>query len=181
MKLISERLTLRRFREADYPFYCKLETNVHTIRYEADGPPNQEQLNQRFNRILESYRQLKKVRYVFLVERKEDKAPLGQIVIWQIDKQIDEWEMGWAIHPDYTGRGYASEAARALIEFGFAKLGANRICANCNDANLASEKVMQKAGMQKEGVLRDTRKLRGEWYGSCIYSILKREYSPSQH
>lgn len=176
MELATERLILREFREEDYPFYCKLERNAHTLEYEKDFPPSQEQLNEGFNRTLAGFRQVKRIRYVLLLEKKEDRVPMGYVVIWKVDQQIAEWEMGWVVHPDYTGQGYTSEAVMAIIRLGFKQLGANRIYANCNDANLASERVMQKVGMKKEGVLRETRQLQGKWYGSCIYSILSREY-----
>lgn len=177
MKLEAERIRLREFREEDYLFFCNLERDEHTIQYEADSPPSQERLYESYSRMMEGYKQPERIRYVFLVERKADDVPVGKVIIWQIDKAIDEWELGWAIHRDNIGKGYASEAARALIRFGFSKLGANRICANCNADNLASERVMQKIGMTKEGVLRETRILRGGRYDSCIYSVLLREYS----
>jgi len=173
--LKTARTILRDFRESDYSFFCALETNESTIRYEADCIPSQEGLNGMFDKMLASIHQENKVRHVFLVEG-IDGIPLGKVVIWQIDKEIDEWEMGWVFHPDHMGKGYATEASVALIEFGFKELGANRICANCNDANTASERVMQRIGMQKEGVHRETRKLRGKWYGSCIYSVLRSEF-----
>lgn len=176
MRIETDRLILREFREEDYWFFCKMETDEHTIEYEADSPPSQEKLHESFNRMLAGLKQKEKVRHVFLVVRKEDNVPMGEVVIWQKNKTMDEWEMGWVIYRDYIGRGYAGEAARALIGLGFQELGANRICANCNAANLASERVMQKVCMTKEGVLRETRKLKGKWYGSCIYSILRREY-----
>lgn len=178
MRIKTDRLMLREFAEKDYPFFCTLETSPHAIQYEEDNPPSQTVLNKRFNRMLE--RQKKKTRYYFLVEQEAGGIPVGKVVIRLVDEPTDEWEVGWVIHPDHICQGYASEAARALVEFGFSKLGANRIMANCNDANLASERVMQKAGMVKEGVFRETRKLRGQYYGSCVYSILRWEYDASR-
>lgn len=172
----TRRLRLREFREGDFPFFISLEANQFAIEYEADAIPTQAQLHKSFDRVLALPQQEKRIRYVFLVERIEDEVPVGKVIIWQIDEAIAEWEMGWILHPNFTGQGYASEAARALIDFGFTQLWANRICANCNAANLASEKVMERIGMQKEGVLRQTRKLRGEYYDSCISSILRHEW-----
>jgi len=173
----TERIKLRDFSKTDFPFYRELETDQYSLEFEADSPPEEAFLYQKFMEMLELAKEVQRTKYYLLAERKEDGAPLGKVVIWQIDKAIDEWELGWVLRREHAGKGYASEAARALIELGFTRLGANRICANCNQANLGSERVMQKAGMQKEGVLRETRKLGGRWYGSCIYSILKREYA----
>lgn len=172
--LSTERLILRPFQKADYQFFVELETHPVNLEYEADEAPSQEFLTKKFDDMLAAEGQEKREKYVFLIE--ENGVPLGKVLIWLIDKYLDEWEMGWVLHPQHTGKGFASEASRALIDFGFKELGANRICANCNDANIASEKVMARIGMTKEGVLRETRKLRGNYYGSCIYGVLRREW-----
>ncbi len=172
----TQRTILRDLTEKDYEFFSNLETREHSLRYESDTIPTKKYLDKKFKDILSSSHEKSRTKYILLIERKEDHLLLGKVLLWQIDKAIAEWEMGWVTHPNYLGKGYASEAARALLEFGFVQLGANRICANCNDANLSSERVMQKIGMHKEGILRETRKLNGKWYGSCIYSILKREF-----
>lgn len=176
----AERVIIRDFADYDFSFFCALETDEFALRYEADTAPSEDALAKKFQDMLAWTDEADRPKYAFLVERKEDKAPLGKVLIWQIDRTIAEWEMGWVMLKEHAGQGYASEAARALVEYGFTELGANRICANCNDANLASERVMQKIGMKKEGLLRQTRKLRGQWYGSCIYSILKSEYGAQE-
>jgi len=173
----TERLILRDFELSDYEFYYDLERDELTLKYESDSVPTSECLKERFKEIMDLTEKDKRPKYSLLIERKEDNLPVGRIVIWQIDEKIDEWEMGWAIHIDHTRNGYASEASKALIKFGFKELRANRICANCNDANIPSERVMQKSGMKKEGVLRQTRKLNDKWYGSCIYSVLRSEFT----
>lgn len=174
--LNSERLIIRDFKPDDYNFFCKQESAESTLRYESDIIPTTEVLNEKFNEIMNLTLNDNRSKYSLLVETRDGNVPLGRVVIWQIDEKIAEWEMGWTIHLGQTKKGYASEAAGALIQFGFEQLNANRICANCNEANIASERVMQKIGMKKEGVLRQTRKLNDEWYGSCIYSILRSEF-----
>jgi RimJ/RimL family protein N-acetyltransferase len=172
--LYTQHLMLRPFQKADYKFFVDLETHPVNLEYEADEAPSQEYLMKKFDDMLALESQENRAKYVFLVEEKG--VPLGKVLIWQIDRNIDEWEMGWVLDPCHTGKGYASEASRALLEFGFRELGANRICSNCNSANTASERVMARIGMTKEGVLRETRKLRDHYYGSCIYSVLRREW-----
>lgn len=174
--LNSERLIIRDFKPDDYNFFCKQESAESTLKYESDSIPATEVLKEKFNEIMNLTQNDKRSKYSLLVETRDGKIPVGRVVIWQIDEKIDEWEMGWTIHIDHTKKGYASEAANTLIKFGFEELSANRICANCNEANIASERVMQKIGMKKEGLLRQTRKLNDKWYGSCIYSILRCEF-----
>lgn len=58
------------------------------------------------------------------------------------------YEIGWIVNKNYRGKGIASEAARALVEYAFDFLGARKIIAHCDSKNKASEKVMMKIGMQ---------------------------------
>lgn len=172
----TDRIILREITMDDYQFLYDLETNEHSLKYESDTVPTKEDVDKKLEKILNYIEDEDRTDYILLVERKEEKLPIGKVLLWQIAEHIDEWEVGWMIDYNHWGQGYASEAAKALLEFGFNQLGANRIVANCNDENLASERVMQKIGMTKEGVFRETRKLYDKMYGSCIYSILKREY-----
>ena len=173
MDIRTERLLLREFNEKDYDFFLRLEQNEFYIKYEEDSIPTDEQTKEKFDSILRNNKSEDK--YRFLITRAEDGEPLGTVLIWCIDKPIREWEVGWGLYKEHTGKGIASEAARALLEFGFKELNIHRIQANCNANNTASEKIMERIGMKKEGILRDTRNLRGEWCASTIYSILEDE------
>ena len=58
------------------------------------------------------------------------------------------FEIGWIVNKKYRGLGIASEAASALVDYGFKELGAKKIIAHCDSKNKASEKVMVKIGMK---------------------------------
>ena len=64
-------------------------------------------------------------------------------------------EIGYSVLPAFQGRGYASEAARAIMAWGFAQPGVRRIVANCRFDNAASIRVLEKAGMRRTGRDRD--------------------------
>jgi len=87
-------------------------------------------------------------------------------------------DMGYTIHPAYWGKGLATEAAKGLIQFGFETLKMHKIWATCRPANLASARVLQKAGMSQEGHLRHEKKVRGEWVDSLQFSILEHDARP---
>jgi RimJ/RimL family protein N-acetyltransferase len=89
---------------------------------------------------------------------------------------IREWEVGWAIHPDEWGKGYATEAARQVMDWGFRELDIHRIVAFCHASNSASVRVMEKLGMHQDGMLRETRWLRGEWWDEYVYAILEKDW-----
>lgn len=91
-------------------------------------------------------------------------------------EDIREWEIAWALHPEYWRHGYATEAVRLLIGYAFKELNAHRIVAYANVGNKRSEHLMQRAGMTKDGVLRETRYCNREWCDELIYSVLEREW-----
>lgn len=95
-------------------------------------------------------------------------------VWWQPENE--KAEIGYALSPDYWNKGIVTEAAKEIIKFGFENMRLNRIEAHCVDKNIASERIMQKIGMQYEGRLRDFRKFKGKFFDFKMYSILKKEW-----
>jgi RimJ/RimL family protein N-acetyltransferase len=86
-------------------------------------------------------------------------------------------ELGYVIHREYWGRGLVPEAVRAMIAFGFERMGLNRIEARCIVENTASSRVMEKAGMTYEGTLRQREFIKGAYQDMKLYAILKSEFS----
>jgi len=179
MEIVTKRLCLREVTEEDYDFIYELENNEFVQRFEADTMPAKEDIDKKFSKILESVNKTPRTYYSLIITTLPDHKPVGRVVLWEIWSDIKEWEMGWDVHPDYIGNGYAPEAARALLEFAFNNLGAHRVQALCNDKNSNSEKVMIKIGMIKEGTSRGVRFLNNCWYGSHIYSLLDSEFKES--
>jgi [ribosomal protein S5]-alanine N-acetyltransferase len=91
-------------------------------------------------------------------------------------ENADNAEIGYCLHPQYWGMGYASEAARAILEFGFTELGVHRIFATCHPDNSNSYNVMKRIGMKQEGHLREHIRYKGKWRDSYLYSILVNEW-----
>ncbi|WP_353989465.1 GNAT family protein [Pediococcus argentinicus] len=104
-------------------------------------------------------------------------------MIGTIDMRIDEAtksaEIGYVLNRSFWGGGIMPEAVRELLRVGFDELGLNRIFATYNAKNTKSGRVMQKIGMQKEGVLRQGAVIKGELIDKVYYSILKSEYHSS--
>jgi ribosomal-protein-alanine N-acetyltransferase len=85
-------------------------------------------------------------------------------------------ELGYVLSREHWGKGLMPEAVRAVIAFGFEKLSLNRIQARCIAENVASARVMEKAGMTYEGTLRESEFIKGAYRDIKLYSILRREY-----
>lgn len=85
-------------------------------------------------------------------------------------------KLGYAIHSDHWGHGYATDAAATLLGFGFHDLGLHRITAAVGPDNTASIAVLEHLGFLREGRLRDHVFANGAWRDSLLYSILAHEY-----
>lgn len=107
------------------------------------------------------------------------KARLAGAVSLTVKTNTESAELGYWIAKPYWGRGYATEAATALVAFGFDELGLHRVFARHMTINPASGRVMQKAGMTYEGVRRHDMRRLGEWRDVAFYSILESEYRNS--
>jgi len=100
---------------------------------------------------------------------------IGSASLRDIDHEHLQAELGFWIGRDWWGQGYASEAAAAVIRFGFETLGLNRICAHHMARNPASGQVLLHVGMQREGLLRERVKKWGVYEDVVLYAILRED------
>jgi len=87
-----------------------------------------------------------------------------------------EGNIGYELDPVYWGRGYATEAARAILAFGFQDLGLHRIWADCVAENTSSAHVLEKLGMRREAQFREREYFKGRWWDGLVYAILDYEW-----
>jgi ribosomal-protein-alanine N-acetyltransferase len=90
-------------------------------------------------------------------------------------------DLGYVLDRRHWGQGYATEATRALVDFGFSRLALHRIWATCDVDNHASARVLEKLGMRREGHLRQSVRRKGEWRDSYLYAILEPEWQDAGH
>lgn len=86
-------------------------------------------------------------------------------------------ELGWVLHPDLTGQGYATEAVREAMRICFEDLGLRRVTAVCFADNEASWRLMERVGMRREGhAVRDSLHRSGVWLDGLSYALLADEW-----
>lgn len=107
----------------------------------------------------------------------EESKMIGTCGFSRIDFSNDVGEIGYVISPDFRGHGYATEAVRAIMRFGFEKLDFNRIEAKFIIGNDASLAVMQKCGMQYEGIARGAMLIKGRYRDIGTCAILRGEFN----
>jgi RimJ/RimL family protein N-acetyltransferase len=111
----------------------------------------------------------------FAITNRQEGYLIGGIGL-KLDKANARAELGYWIGKPYWNQGYCTEAARAVVKYGFEVLKLNRIHANHITRNPASGRVMQKIGMKHEGTRRQHIKRWGKFEDSEVYGILRSEY-----
>jgi RimJ/RimL family protein N-acetyltransferase len=85
-------------------------------------------------------------------------------------------EVGFMLHPDHQGHGYATEAAEAIVELAFGTYRLHRVYGCVEPRNTASARLLERLGMRKEGHLVENEWVKGEWQSEAVYAILAREW-----
>jgi ribosomal-protein-alanine N-acetyltransferase len=168
MKTIIEtdRLCLREFMEDDVDSLFALDSDPEVMRYIANGEPRtRDEIEQALNRVC-AYYQKHPGFGIWLVELKET----GEFIGWACLKHLGDTEMievGYRLMKDAWNQGYATEAAATVIEYGFNEKGLDKIVAVAHPDNKASQRVLEKCGLQRNGS--------GTYYGSeCAFFELVR-------
>jgi ribosomal-protein-alanine N-acetyltransferase len=90
--------------------------------------------------------------------------------------EASEADIGYELDPAYWGNGYATEAARRIVDFGFRELGLRRVWTYCVADNAESWRVMERLGMRREGRLESNVSLDGRMADTLLYAILAEEW-----
>jgi ribosomal-protein-alanine N-acetyltransferase len=85
-------------------------------------------------------------------------------------------ELGYAVRREDWGKGYATEAASLMVDFGFRVLGLHRIQAACGPGNNSSQRLLARLRFIPEGRIRDHVFTNGAWRDSLLYSVLQNEW-----
>lgn len=174
MQIITERLLLRPFTGRDWPALHRYLSDPQVVRFEPYGVFSAEEARREAERRAQSS--------AFVAVCLRDTGELiGNLYLGRPGE--GQAELGYVFARDAWGHGYATEAARASLGALFAQAGMHRVVAECNPQNVASERVMQRLGMRREGYLRqnvffERDAVTGEplWQDTLVYAILREEW-----
>jgi RimJ/RimL family protein N-acetyltransferase len=150
--LETARLRLRRFRAEDVDLLVELDSDPEVMRYVTYGAPTPHAAYidvylPRWLRICEE----RPLLGYWAAERLADGEFLGWFHLRDDRIEPEYLELGYRLRRAEWGRGYASEAGRALVDYGFERAGADQISARTLSRNLASQRVMAKCGLRRAG------------------------------
>ncbi len=173
MFLRTERLLIRNFIPTDYNDLYEYLSDEETYKYEPGEPIT-------LKKAKELCEERSKNNIFFAVEL-ENKI-IGHIYFEQIEPEhLKTWEIGYIFNKRFHGKGFAAEAAKAVIQNGFNEKEVHKITAHCNPKNISSWKLLERVKMKREGKLRKNiyfkKDKNGEpiWQDTYEYGILKED------
>lgn len=173
MHLETERLLIRPWRHEEADRLLDLLSRLEVVKWLGDGEPQlMKDLDEAHARIDRYAERDHPPLGMWAVERRSDGVVVGTVLLLTLPHDDHgEVEIGWHLHPDSWGRGYASEAARAVLAHGFAA-GLPEIIAVSHTDNDASKAVMRRIGMIDRGVVE-------KWYEgeSACFAVTAEEWA----
>jgi RimJ/RimL family protein N-acetyltransferase len=176
--LETERLLLRPFDDGDLEWVRALESRPEVVRYLYELPLSLDAARDVLARR-KGMRGIDDERDALRVvgTLKETGEPVGDFGVWRLAREHLQGEIGFIVHPDHQGKGYATEAGALLLRLGFEEAGFHRICGRLDARNSASARVLERLGMRREAHLRENERIKGEWTDEVIYAILASEWA----
>ncbi|KYG28119.1 GNAT family N-acetyltransferase [Alkalihalobacillus trypoxylicola] len=169
MHIKTKRLMIGQFENKDWKAVYEYTSDKNTMKYIPEGVFTESESKE----FVDKNRDVHAEKFpVFLVE---ENLLIGHIVFCKYFGD-HTYEIGWVFNRKFQNKGYASEAAKAVIDYGFNQKGLHRIIATCQPENTPSYKVMEKVGMRREGYFKKCIPNGTEWWDEYYYAILQEEW-----
>ena len=177
MEIKTERLILREFQTSDWPAVLAYQSDPRYLRFYEWTERTPEAVQQ----FIEKYfvgpqRAQPRIKFQLAAVLQSNQQLIGNCGIRMNTADAREGDIGYEFAPDHWGHGYATEAARAMVKFGFTELKLHRISSWCIADNIASARVLEKLGMQAEGRLRENEYFKGRWWDTLLFGMLEHEW-----
>jgi len=171
MRLTTPRLIIRRFTPLDLDDYIAYQSHPEVTRYSGSAPMSRDEARQFLATQEKAGDSRKDHFHTFAIEHAADRKVIGDVGFWIGSDLKDQADLGFQFHPDYHGKGYAFEAARAVMGFGFSHWNLLRITAGCSNRNEPSMRLIERLGLHRNEQIGDTKMIDGELHQSAHFSI----------
>jgi RimJ/RimL family protein N-acetyltransferase len=180
-RIQTERLILRCYEAGDGAWYYSAgqKNRAHLEQFESDNAILSAHTEEEAEVIIREMAAAWVARNCFFLGAFEKQTAqfVGQVYIGPVNWELPEFEIGYIADVDHEGKGYVTEAVKAVLRVLFEDLGAHRVRIQCGDTNLRSHRVAERCGFTLEGHIRETKRASdGTYSGDLFYGMLKDEY-----
>lgn len=169
MYIETERVLIRKFELKDWQAVHEYTSNINVMTYIPEGVFSEKDVLEFIKKNISENAEK------FPVVLKDGNILIGHIAFHKWFG-THTYEIGWVFNPKYYNRGYATEAAYAVLKYGFEKMKLHRIIATCQPENTPSYRIMEKIGMRKEGYFKKCIPVGNQWWDEYFYAILEEEW-----
>ncbi|MDP9364833.1 MAG: GNAT family N-acetyltransferase [Chloroflexota bacterium] len=176
--ILTARLTLRPFAAADLDALHAIQSREDVTRFLYWGPRTREQVADGLAaRAGQTALLAEGDALVLAVDRRDSGALIGSVNLIWVSAEHRQGEIGFVLHPDHQGQGFAGEAAAEMLRLGFDGLEWHRIVGRCDARNEASARLLERLGMRREAHFRENEWVKGKWDDEYVYALLAREWA----
>lgn len=179
--LQTERLLLRPFEEGDLEALHAMQSDEDVVRYLYHDARSIDEVRAALARKIAWMSVTGEGHGVSAAVILRDTGEfVADLSLWWVSEGHAQGELGFVVHPAHQRRGYATEAARPLLDFAFDTMGMHRVVGRAEARNLASARVLEKLGMRREAHLVENEWVKGEWQSELGYAVLAEEWAAQQ-
>jgi RimJ/RimL family protein N-acetyltransferase len=174
----TERLLLRAFETRDVDAVFDMRSRPEVALYTYWEPMTEAEARASLERRM-AFRALRAEGDVLALaaELSSTGELIGDVMLEWVSREHALGEIGFIVHPDHQGRGYATEMTRPLLGIAFNEVGLHRVVGRAEARNAASARVLEKLEMRREAHLVENEWVKGEWQSELVYAILDREWA----
>jgi ribosomal-protein-alanine N-acetyltransferase len=178
LRLPTSRLLLREFTLDDAPAVLSSHQDPRYLRFSPWEHRTEAGAREFVQRFVDWQRETPRTGYQLAIALADTGELIGNVGLRLPARYALVAEAGFELDPRHWGNGYATEAARGLVQYGFRELGLQRVHSHCVIENTASARVLERLGMKLEGKLRQHEFFKGRWWDVLLYGILASEWNP---
>ncbi|HET7235959.1 MAG TPA: GNAT family protein [Actinomycetota bacterium] len=174
----TERLELRPFEPEDFDALLDIYSRPEVATYLYEGARGEDEVRELLRKKVAARALVKAGDALSLAAILASTGDLiGDVLGVWTSAEHRQGEVGYVVHPDHQGNGYATEAVEPVLALLFGDLGLHRVIGRLEARNAASARVLEKLGMRREAHLVENEWVKNEWQSEVVYAILDREWA----
>lgn len=176
MEIQTKRLLLREFKRGDVEPLLAYQNDPRYLHYDAWSEQTEEVVEKLVQLFIDQQAQRQRFKFQLVITLKSTRKVIGNCGVRKKTPEVKDGDLGYELDPNYWGHGYALEAARAMLSFGFTQLKLDRISAWCIAENARSVSVLQKLHMREESYESAQEFFKSRWWDKVTFGLTAEEW-----
>ena len=179
MRITTDRLLLRDFLATDWAETLAYQRDPRYLRFYPWTDRAEAKVKDFIQGFIDQQDERPRRKFQLAIVLSESGKLIGNCGIRLKQDNDREADIGFELSPEFWGRGFATEAGNAMVEFGFSELKLHRISSWCIADNAASGRVLEKLGLRLEGRLHQNEYFKSRWWDTLLYGLLAQDWRAS--